>query len=141
MFRAVKRTHRQLGPCSTSSLESCGVLSGPIASSGPSQFPSPSQVLASARQEPFGGKQGSVPSSATGRNPTRGVKSAHDDVGYMRIPVTNQVRYICNADVCGAVWVQSVVVRVQAVVCTFTLPQRSCHNITTSQLVEPPETA
>ena len=95
--RAVKPGHSAAGPCSTSSLESCGVLSGPIASSGPSQFPSPSQVLGSTRQEPYVGQSGSLPATApsTGQlNPTRAFSSAHDDVGFMRIPVTNQVCFL-----------------------------------------------
>lgn len=103
LLRVVKPTDRQLGPCSTSSLESCGVLSGPVASSGQSQFPSPSHVLASSRQEPFSTQHGTVPSPSPSGHAARAFSSAHDDVGYMRIPVANQVNVFLSTIVTEAV--------------------------------------
>jgi hypothetical protein len=89
---------QRLGPCSTSSLESCGVVSGPVASSGPSQFPSPSQVHGSARHDYGSRLQTSASGAVAGTSlahssgqVARGQGSPHEDVGYIRVPVTNQV--------------------------------------------------
>jgi hypothetical protein len=85
-------------PCSVSSLESCGAISGPLASSGRSQLPSPPRTIPSYAIDT---SRGGLKSSAAGQSASHGRGpearctsiSLPDDVGYIRIPVINQVHW------------------------------------------------
>lgn len=93
----------RLRHCSTSSLESCGAVSGPIASSCPSQFASPSHAVGAGRHDATGRSAASVP-VATTSGPSRPASTScnngstsEGDQGFTRIPVSNQVRSVAVA--------------------------------------------
>lgn len=92
----------RLRHCSTSSLESCGAVSGPIASSCPSQFASPSHAVSAGRHDHGGRVSSSVPVASSSANPRQvstvanAISTSEADQGFTRVPVSNQV---CNSAV------------------------------------------
>eukprot|EP00892_Ulva_mutabilis_P005448 jgi/Ulvmu1/3275/UM151_0023.1 len=96
-------TLERLRHCSTSSLESCGAVSGPIASSCPSQFASPSHAVGAGLLDNGGRAAASVPiapSSSHKRQASaslgNAVSAADPDQGFSRIPVANQAWFEAN---------------------------------------------